>query len=198
MSNSAILLSGGIDSIALAYRYRPGVAFTIDYGQLAANGELRAAATVVEELGIEHEVIHVDLRTIGSGDLAGSSAHAIAPVPEWWPFRNQMLVTLAAMRGVTRGVTRILLGTVKGDREHADGRREFVAAMDRTLGLQEGGVRLEAPAIDMTAVELVQWSRVPLDLLAYAHSCHVAEFACGVCRGCHKHYRTFEALGAPY
>ena len=199
MSDAAILLSGGMDSIALAYRFPSAVAITVDYGQMAAKGEVRAAESVAGELEMDHELIRVDLRALGSGDLAGMPPVDIAPVREWWPFRNQMLVTLAAMRGVELGVSRVLLGTVKDDSEHADGTREFVAAMDAVLRCQEGGIRLDAPAIDLTAVELVRWSKVPIELLAYSHSCHVSDFACGVCRGCHKHYHTLKAIGAsPY
>ena len=191
--------SGGMDSIAVAHLCRPSVAITINYGQLPAAGEIRAAAAVAETLRMQHEVIRVDLLALGSGDMAGSPAIDIAPVTEWWPFRNQMLVTLAAMRAVELKVERLLIGTVKSDGSHADGRREFIAAMDKVLRLQEGGLTLEAPAMDWTAAELVRASGVPQELLAWAHSCHVADYACGACRGCVKHYETSEAIGVtPY
>ena len=199
MSRTAILLSGGMDSIAVAYLHGPSLAITIDYGQLPAAGEIRAASAVAKELGMDHEVIRVDLRALGSGDMAGQAAIDVAPIPEWWPFRNQMLVTLAGMRGISLGVTRLLIGTVKADNSHADGRREFISAMDAVLRLQEGGLCLHAPAIDLTTEELVRTSGVPEQLLSWAHSCHVSEYACGVCRGCHKHYHTYEGIGAaPY
>ena len=194
---TAVLLSGGMDSVSLSYLCRPEVAITIDYGQLPAAGEVRAAAVVAETLGIPHEVVTVDLKTVGSGDLAGQAPLEMAPASEWWPFRNQMLITIAAMKGISLGVAKLLLGTVKGDGFHADARRAFVAAMDETLRLQEGGLRVEAPAIEWTAAELVRRSGVPREVLAWAHSCHVAEFACGTCRGCNKHFSTWEALGAP-
>ena len=92
----ALLLSGGMDSIALAFWKRPEIAITIDYGQRAAEAEVTAARQVARELGIQHEVIAIDCTAIGSGDMAGSIALEIAPVPEWWPFRNQLLVTLYA------------------------------------------------------------------------------------------------------
>ena len=195
MSRTAILLSGGMDSIALAYWHRPPLAITIAYGQLPAAGELRAGRAVADELGMKHEIIEADLSPLGSGDMAGQPPIDVAPIPEWWPFRNQMLITLAAMRGVALGVTHLLIGTVKGDGAHADGGGDFVAAMDCALKLQEGRLRLEAPAINLTTPELVRKSRTPMEILAWAHSCHVAEHACGVCRGCHKHYETYEALG---
>ena len=103
------------------------------------------------------------------------------------------------MSAISKGVDRLLIGCLASDGRHADGRAEFVRAMDALLGMQEGAMRVEAPAISMTAVELALASGVPPELLAWSHSCHVADHACGMCRGCQKHYETMEALGhAPY
>jgi len=188
-----------MDSIAVAYWYRPEVAITIDYGQRPAAGETRAAEAVAATLEIEHHVIRVDLSPLGSGDLAGEPALAIAPAPEWWPFRNQMLITLAAMKAIALGTERLLVGIVRSDNRHADSTATFVRSMNDVLRLQEGRLRLEAPAIELTAAELVRRSGVPFDVLAWAHSCHVADYACGMCRGCQKHYDTLRELGIdPY
>ena len=43
-----IALSGGMDSICLAWWKRPESAITIDYGQLAASAEIAAAAQKLE------------------------------------------------------------------------------------------------------------------------------------------------------
>ncbi len=199
MTHDLLLLSGGMDSIAIAYMVRPKFALTIDYGQRAAGAELRAAEAVSAELGISHHTLSPDLRSLGSGDMAGTAAHELARVPEWWPFRNQMLVTLAAMKAVQLGASRILIGTLATDGAHLDGTRTFLAAMREVLQEQEGKIELAAPAIEMTATELIKASKVPGEVLAWAHSCHTADYACGECRGCVKHYRTLEALGAdPY
>ncbi|WP_250492907.1 7-cyano-7-deazaguanine synthase [Caballeronia sp. GAWG1-1] len=196
---SALLLSGGMDSVAIAHWLRPQVGITIAYGQRASQAEVRAAAAVCDELSIEHHVIEADLSALGSGDMAGSAPAALAPVSEWWPFRNQMLVTLAAMKAVSIGVNRLLIGTLRTDGVHADGKPEFIAAMSEVLRCQEGKITLEAPAIALSGAELIKTSDVPADLLAWAHSCHVANEACGVCRGCRKHYETLEELGfEPY
>jgi 7-cyano-7-deazaguanine synthase len=197
--STALLLSGGMDSIAIAYWLRPAVAITVDYGQRPAAAEIRAAQAVAGDLGLQHYIVRADLSALGSGDMAGSVPLGMAPVPEWWPFRNQALITLAAMKSVAIGVERLLIGTLKIDGQHADGRSAFIKAMDVVMRLQEGNISLEAPAIDLTAVELVRRSGVPMDILAWAHSCHVAEYACGMCRGCRKHYETLQAFGVdPY
>jgi 7-cyano-7-deazaguanine synthase len=196
---NALLLSGGMDSIAIAYWKRPELGITIDYGQLPAPAEVRAASAVCAHLQIPHYVIHADLQSLGSGDLAGGTPACIAPVPEWWPYRNQMLVTLAAMYAAPRGYQKILIGTLATDNFHADGTKQFIHSLSALLALQEGNMQLEAPAIELSATELIKVSNVPEDLLAWAHSCHKSEFACGNCRGCFKHYKTLQDLGyAPY
>lgn len=194
-----VLLSGGVDSIALTFWKRPDIAFTIDYGQAPADAELQAAAEVCRELRIEHEVLRIDCSSLGSGDLANAPALAMAPVPEWWPFRNQLLITIAGARAVARDVGRLLLGTVVTDRVHADGGPAFLAALSSLMEMQEGGIRVEAPALDLSSAALVRESGVPPGLLAWAHSCHVGNLACGRCRGCAKHFTTMRELGRdPY
>lgn len=190
----ALLLSGGMDSIALAFWKRPEIAFTVDYGQAAAKAEVAAATQVCKELSIAHQVIRADCSSLGSGDMAGTNAVALAPVPEWWPFRNQLLITLAGMRAVSLGARTILTGSVVSDGLHTDGRPDFYEAIDRLTRLQEGSISVEAPALGMTTVELVRHSGIPRELLAWAHSCHVGSMACGGCRGCVKHYEVTNIL----
>lgn len=190
----AVLLSGGMDSIALAHWKRPEVAITIDYGQKAAVTELAAAAEVARGLAMRHETIRVDCSSLGSGDMAGGPPLAAAPVTEWWPFRNQMLLTLAGMRAVAIGIVELMIGSVASDGSHADGRVEFYAAADRLMSLQEGGIRVTAPAIGMTTAELIRTSGVSRETLGWAHSCHTGPLACGDCRGCHKHFQVTEEL----
>lgn len=161
---SALLLSGGMDSVAIAYWLRPALAVTIDYGQKPAAGEIRAAAAVCSVLQIEHHVVTADLSALGTGDMAGSAPLAIAPVTEWWPYRNQMLVTLAAMKTLALGAEQLLIGTLKTDQFHADGRAAFIEAMNTLLNLQEGAMTLVAPAIGLSAVELVIPALLRFDL----------------------------------
>lgn len=187
MSQRVLLLSGGMDSTALAWALRPARALTINYGQRAFEGELRASRAVCAELSIAHEVVNVDCRQFGSGDLAGSAALSVAPIPEWWPYRNQLLATIAAMHVIRDGATELIFGTVRTDAAHADGRPEFIETLDALLRCQEGGISILAPAIGQSTVELVRSANVPLDLLHWAHSCHTGEWACGECRGCHKY-----------
>ena len=190
----ALLLSGGIDSIAIAAWRKPRVGITVDYGQVCASAEFRASRAVCSALSIEHHTINANCRELGSGDLAGIPPCALAPESEWWPFRNQLLITLGAMRAVTLGVESLLIGTVRTDRFHADGDPAFINGISQLCGMQEGGIKIVAPAIELSSVELVRTSGVSMDVLSWAHSCHKCEFACGSCRGCLKYRQVMDDL----
>ncbi|HEV8239224.1 MAG TPA: 7-cyano-7-deazaguanine synthase [Thermoanaerobaculia bacterium] len=192
---SILLLSGGYDSTAIAWRERPNLALTFDYGQTPAAGEIRASRAICSELGIAHEIIAADLRPLGSGDLAGRSALDISPSPEWWPYRNQMLLTFAAMRALQLGERRLIIGTVSTDAFHGDGQQHFFATFNDLLLCQEGDLRVETPAIELTTQALIRDTGTPRRLLAWCHSCHVAEWACGQCRGCLKALAVRQDLG---
>jgi 7-cyano-7-deazaguanine synthase len=193
---TALLLSGGMDSIALAWWKRPDHAFTVDYGQLAASAEIEASAAICCTLDIPHTVLRFDARALGSGDMAGAAPNHHAQASDWWPYRNQLLVTLVAMKAVTMGIQRLWLGTVAGDETHKDGTPEFFEHISHLLSYQEGGVVVEAPAITMRTVELIRESGIPQSMLAWSHSCHKADVPCCNCRGCNKYFEVLQEIGA--
>lgn len=194
-NKKAILLSGGMDSIALAYWKRPDIAITLDYGQRAAQAEIQAASSVTKELGMDHHIIRIDCSSLGSGDLVGSKPLSDAPITEWWPYRNQMLVTLALMKAIQLEVCELMVGSVKTDAQHLDGTAEFYEQLSKLVSMQEGGIKVSAPAIAMTTVELIKVSGIPENILMYAHSCHTSNSPCGKCHGCMKYLYVKDQLG---
>lgn len=193
--SKGILLSGGLDSTALAFWKRPELAFTVDYGQKPAGAEIKASAQIAKDLGIKHIVISVDCSSLGSGHLAGRSSLELSPSAEWWPFRNQLLITLACMNGLSLGLNEIMIGSVKSDGFHIDGSKPFFDAVDNLVRLQEGHIRVSCPGIDLSSAELIRASRIPQEVLLWAHSCHKSSNACGQCGGCHKYLAVLQQLG---
>jgi len=157
-------------------------------------GVYRAATQVAQQLGLQHELLRVDCSELGSGDLSGKAPDAHAPATEWWPYRNQLLLTMCAAKAISLGVGEILIGTVASDSFHKDGTPQFVQLMNDLLSYQEGGIRVSAPAISLTSAELVRMAGIPEELLFWAHSCHKAEYACGNCRGCNKYQYVMNEL----
>lgn len=190
-----LLFSGGVESTALAYWRRPDLLLTIDYGQRPAAGELRAASHLAQRLELPHEVVTANVGALGAGDMVGRGMAAHSKVSEAWPFRNQFLVTVAAMACADRDVKEIAIGTVISDRVHPDGNPEFVSAIDALIRCELPDTRVTAPAINMTTVELVRKSGLPHSLLRWTFSCHRETVGCGRCRGCTKTLETFATLG---
>lgn len=191
-----LLLSGGVDSACLAAWHRPTAAVVIDYGQLSAKGEHAAAHAIGESLGIDVFDLAIDCRSIGGGLLADGKPLSDAPSPEWWPFRNQLIVTLAASFAIRRGFETVVVGTVASDGErHVDGTKYFYESLDQLVASQERGVRVVTPAIGMSTDQLLAAAGIGDDLLILTHSCHVADVACGTCPGCEKRWHVLARAG---
>ncbi|MEZ0355396.1 7-cyano-7-deazaguanine synthase [Mycobacterium sp. SA01] len=193
-----LLLSGGLDSAAVAALERPEHCLFLDYGQLPATAEHRAARQVAADLGLAFSALTVPLSTLGSGLMAGNgdATNPAGTSPEWWPYRNQLLITVAAAWGVLRSFDCVLIGTVNSDSaRHADGTSEFVAVMDNLLSLQEGALRLRAPAARMDSAELVSAAGLPDAVIGWTHSCHRANLPCANCPGCRKHTEVLRKIG---
>jgi 7-cyano-7-deazaguanine synthase len=203
VTETVVLLSGGIDSAALAYEGPIDHALFIDYGQRPALAESRAARAIAAEVGLVLQVIRADTRAIGGGLLASDEPRANFPSPEWWPFRNQMLVTFAAAwacrsTGALRapGSVQIAIGSVSGDGDrHTDGTSTFYQALDALVFLQEGNMRVVTPALERSTEELVLSSGITDAVLGWTHSCHTAPVPCNSCPGCFKRERVLANLG---
>lgn len=191
---TGILLSGGMDSVALTYWKRPSHAFSIDYGQKPAIAEIQAAKQVCRHLGIDHHIIQVDCSSLGSGDLSGQSSLSISPCSEWWPYRNQLILTLAAMKAVSFGIEELIIGSVKTDDVHKDGTNTFFELMSEILRYQEGNISILAPAIDLTTQELIKESHIPVSVLLWSHSCQTSNIPCMNCNGCKKYLFNIQQL----
>lgn len=163
----------------------------VDYGQLPAAGERRAARSLAAAMGHPLEERVAPLTAFGAGSLVGEAQRSGIP-PEFWPFRNQMLITLAAMAFSHCDPLEILIGTVASDAVHPDGTAGFIEAMSAVLGAQ-GRVSVRAPAIGISGDELLARAALPDELLGWTFSCHTGEWACGQCRGCNKHNAMKEA-----
>lgn len=191
----AILLSGGVDSISLAYNLKPEIAYTIDYGQTVAEREIYVSKYICDHLGIEHKVISIDCKSLGTGTLANTPNIAISPSEEWWPFRNQLLITLSAMQAIKDGVSEIYLASVKSDNFHTDGTKRFYDLMNNVVSFQEGNIKVVCPTLEYYSHELVKNYNVPINLISLAHSCHISNLACGRCSGCRKQLKVRYEIG---
>jgi 7-cyano-7-deazaguanine synthase len=195
-SKSVLLLSGGLDSTALAAIERPALCLAIDYGQRPAEAEIRAASAIAGALGLEFQSLRLDLGVLGGGLLKDDDLLPQAPSPEWWPFRNQILVTAAASVALGRGLDMVVVGSVAGDGDrHVDGTARFYDQLDALLGMQEGSIHVSAPAIHETSAHLLARSGLRDDMVGWTISCHRSVFPCGECPGCWKRASVLAEVG---
>jgi len=180
-----MLLSGGLDSAAVAALERPKHALFVDYGQLPAEAERTAARAIASHLDLDLDELDINLDSVGSGLLAGSEQAETAPTSEWYPFRNQQIATIAAAHALKLGLGAVLIGTVAGDGErHADSTPGFVSSLDMLVRHQEGGIRILAPHINTLPHELLALSGLTDAVIKQTHSCHTGNLPCGECPGC--------------
>lgn len=225
---AVLLLSGGMDSAALAAWVRPSATLFIDYGQRPAQAERRASRAIATALDLPFFEFEVDLSPVGSGLLHSESMNNASepgsggeggtqsgydtdvltpsrlpsPSPEWWPLRNQLLGTLAAAWTLSGSAPKspplrlVLLASVLSDgRRHVDGTASFYEALNAVTVMQEGAVRVAAPAIGMETDELVRRSGITEAVLGWSHSCHRSDSPCAACPGCWKREQVLARLG---
>jgi 7-cyano-7-deazaguanine synthase len=184
-TNKLILLSGGVESTILAYLERPKYALTIDYGHIAAISEIKAAKAICKDLEIDLKIVKLDLSTIiHDSELFGNLSN-LEENPEYVPFRNQFIITVGLQYAHAVGVDEIIIGTVKDDDIFFDGTPLFFEQLNLISHAQHK-IKIATPAINTSALDLAKKSKIPIEILAWSHSCTRALHSCGECRSCRK------------
>lgn len=206
---AVILLSGGMDSLLtakLASREHRLALFHLNYGQRTEAAELRAFRSIADWFGVAHTLVaHTNFyRMIGGNALTDDAVK----VPEgalgadgipvtYVPFRNGLLLSMAAAWAESIGATKLFYGAVAIDSSgYPDCREEFVRAMElavRAGTKPGGGLGIEAPLISLTKEDIVQLGvehKLPFEL---TWSCYQRnDLHCGVCDSCLLRKKGFE------
>jgi 7-cyano-7-deazaguanine synthase len=127
-----VLLSGGLDSAAALYLSAASEtrATFVDYGQVTARAEERAARALCSARGVPLEVVQVtDLARLGAGTLVNARRSPLADgafeeqEDEWFPGRNLMLVAIGTIALATGGGGELAFGAFS--ESYRDARPEF-------------------------------------------------------------------------
>lgn len=197
LKDAAIIVSGGMDSVTLLYemRNRIGLAISFDYGSNHNHKEIPLAKEHCEKLGIPHIVI--DMRFLGkylkSALLEGDDA-----IPEGdydrdnmsatvVPFRNGIMLAVAAGIAESRGLKVIMMANHGGDHNiYADCRPEFVSAFDKAVSTgTDSGMRLIAPYTDINKADIAARGKAMGIDYSRTWSCYRGgEHQCGRCATC--------------
>lgn len=208
--DALLVLSGGMDSTTMLYDYRDRIALavTFNYGSNHNAREIECARYNCEKLGIE--LVVVDLPFIGrlfqSSLLSGAEA-----IPEGnyddenmrstvVPFRNGIMLAVAAGLAESRGLHVLMLANHGGDHAiYPDCRPGFVDAMSRAIseGTYEH-IHIFAPYTDITKADIA-WRGAGIGVdYSHTYSCYKGgEHHCGRCGTCTERREAFRLAGLP-
>lgn len=210
-TRAVVLLSGGIDSsTTLAIVKESGFelyALTFDYGQ-RNNIELESARKVAGTIGVkEHKIFNLNLGGVARSALTGDSEipkgrKIDREVPVTYvPARNTIFLSIALAWAEVLGAQDIFIGANALDYSgYPDCRPEYIEAFQKLakVAIASGGVKIHAPLIDMTKVEIIQkGASLGVDY-SNTWSCYDPEAeqkACGECDSCRIRRRGFEKAG---
>ncbi len=208
--DTLMVVSGGMDSTTMLYEYarRIALAVTFNYGSNHNAREIECARYNCDRLGIE--LIVVDLPFIGqlfeSSLLSGAEA-----IPEGdydddnmrstvVPFRNGIMLSIAAGLAESRGLKRLMLANHGGDHAiYPDCRPGFIEAMSRAIS--EGTYEhlfISAPYTDITKADIARHGAALGIDYSHTYSCYKGgEKHCGRCGTCTERRQAFIDAGIP-
>lgn len=197
MKDSVIVVSGGMDSITLLYDKKEEIALavTFDYGSKHNAREIAWAKVHCGRLGVRHIVIKLDFMQkyftsslLEGGDEIPEGHYADENMKSTVvPFRNGIMLSVAAGIAESNGLKKILIANHGGDHTiYPDCRPEFIEAMDRAIanGTYED-VRIDAPYTNITKADIAKiGKRLGIDY-SETWSCYKGgERHCGKCGTC--------------
>ncbi len=205
---SILVLSGGMDSVTMLHEYKEEIALavTFSYGSNHNMREAECARENCRRLGIEW--MEIPLGFMGeyfkSSLLSGADA---IPEGEYAednisstivPFRNGIMLAVAAGLAESRGLKRIMIANHGGDHAiYPDCRPEFIAGMAEAVkrGTVEG-IELYAPYTDITKKEIARRGAALGVDYRLTYSCYKGgEKHCGKCATCLERREALAAAG---
>lgn len=197
MKDSVIIYSGGMDSTTLLYEFRSSIAVAIsfDYGSNHNDREYEYAKQHTKRLGIDHIRINIKdmMLHFNSGLLNGADA-----IPEGHysddsmsktvvPFRNGIMLSIAAGIAESRGLNVVLIANHFGDfSQYPDCRLSFINAINTAVKEGTNNVRVLAPYTNITKEQIAEMGIVLGIEYEKTWSCYKADtdIHCGKCGTC--------------
>ncbi len=192
-----LIYSGGLDSTTLLYEYRDRISLAVsfDYGSKHNAREIACAVDNCKRLGIKHLIIPLgfigqyfksDL-LLGGGEIPEGHYAEENMKSTVVPFRNGIMLSVAAGLAESYGLDTVLLANHAGDHAiYPDCRPEFVAAMDDAVraGTYEG-IRVVSPYCLLTKRDIaLRGKDLGVDY-SRTYSCYKGgEKHCGKCGTC--------------
>lgn len=205
-----VLLSGGMDSVTALYHAAAehGVtdALSFDYGSKHNHRELPFAKLHAEKLGVRHTVIPLgfigeyfasDLLQSG-GDIPDGHYEEESMKRTVVPFRNGILLSVAAGFAESRGAEALVIAAHAGDHAiYPDCREPFMRALSDAIRLGTyAGVQVLRPFIEMTKSQIASRGAALGVDFSQTWSCYKGDaIHCGTCGTCVERREAFHLAG---
>ncbi len=204
---SLLIYSGGLDSTTLLYEYRDSIALavTFDYGSKHNAREIACAVENCRQLGIEHLIIPLgfigqyfksDLLLSG-GEIPEGSYADDNMKSTVVPFRNGIMLAVAAGLAESRDLDAILLANHSGDHDiYPDCRPEFIDAFaDAVKAGTYNGVKVLSPYCNITKRDIALRGKALGIDYSKTYSCYKGgEKHCGKCGTCTERKEALEGF----
>ncbi len=199
MINSVIVLSGGMDSaVLLAHALDQGKtveAISFDYGSKHNLRELPMAAGLCETFNVKHQVIQLPFinelfssSLLSSGEAIPDGTYMEANMKSTVvPFRNGIMLSIAAGYAESTKAAEVLLGSHSGDHHiYPDCRPEFNQTFAKAVDIgTDGQVKIRFPFSNMDKREIGDLGRtLGLDFTKTWTCYKGGEHHCGTCGAC--------------
>jgi len=204
---AVLIYSGGLDSTTLLYEYRDRIALavTFDYGSKHNAREIACAVDHCKKLGIKHLVIPLgfigqyfksDLLQSG-GDIPEGSYADENMKSTVVPFRNGIMLAVAAGLAESYGLDAVLLANHSGDHAiYPDCRPAFIDAF--AAAVEAGtynGVKVLSPYCNITKRDIALRGRDLGVDYRETYSCYKGgEKHCGKCGTCVERKEALEGF----
>lgn len=204
---AVLIYSGGLDSTTLLYEYRESItlAVSFDYGSKHNEREIACASENCRRLGIEHLVIPLDFMQKyfrssllkGGDDIPEGSYDDSNMQSTVVPFRNGIMLAVAAGLAESRGLDAIMMANHGGDHAiYPDCRPEFVDAFGKAVEAGTyNGVKLLSPYCNITKRNIALRGKALGIDYSLTYSCYKGgEKHCGKCGTCTERREALEGF----
>jgi 7-cyano-7-deazaguanine synthase len=210
--NVVVLISGGMDSVTALYQalqeHEVVAGISFDYGSKHNNKEIPFALYHCEQHGIHHDIVGLDfMNRLFRSDLLQSGGD----VPEGHyaaenmkrtvvPFRNGIMLSVAAGYAESRGAQGLVIAAHTGDHTiYPDCRETFMRPMEEAIRSGTyAGIELLRPFIAMDKAQIVaRGMELGVDY-SKTWSCYKGlDLHCGKCGTCVERREAFSKAGIP-
>ncbi|MBO7366684.1 MAG: 7-cyano-7-deazaguanine synthase QueC [Bacteroidales bacterium] len=204
---AVLIYSGGMDSTVLLYKYRKEIklAVTFTYGARQDEEQTACAKENCKLLGIEHLIIPLEFMgkyfrssiLKGGDDVPHGSYNDENMKSTVVPFRNGIMLSIAAGLAESRDLDTVLIANHAGDHTiYPDCRPEFIEAMGSAVNAGTfAGIKIVSPFCDITKRDIALIGKEEGVPFEKTYSCYEGRHKhCGVCGTCVERKEALEGF----